>query len=83
LQPSLVEEEPQADDAHTPRELGVVEVDAAGTIRAEQHPEAEEGDENRQPGSLCYESDHDARREDRAYDQEQKALVHEAILPAG
>ena len=63
LQPALVEDQREADDAHLARELGVVELDSARAVRAEQHPEAEERDENGEAGARRAERDDDARRQ--------------------
>ena len=49
LQPALVQDRDEADDADLAGELGVVELDVPRTVRAEQHAEREEGDEHRQP----------------------------------
>ena len=51
-QPALVEDHRQTDDADRARDMRIVELDPAGAIGAEQHPEPEEGDEHRhvQPG---------------------------------
>ena len=47
LQAALVEDRDEPDDADVARELGVVELDPARAVRAEQHPEREERDERR------------------------------------
>src|SRR4029079_15383678 len=48
----------------------------------EQHPEAEERDEHRQPRMRCAERDNDACGEDGAQQQQQGAFVHAPIFPA-
>ena len=64
------------------RELGVVEVDASRTVRAEQHPEHEERDENRHPGPRGRERRERARGQDRADDEKDEPFVHPRILAA-
>ncbi len=44
-EPALVEDRGEPDDADGARELGVVELDVARAVRAEQHPERQERDE--------------------------------------
>ena len=46
-QPALEEDDRQADHPERPREMRIVEVDAARAVRAEQHPEREEPDQHR------------------------------------
>ena len=58
-------------------------LDPTRAVRAEEHPEGEECDENGQPGPRGAERDDDARGEHRADEQEDQALVHAPILPAG
>jgi hypothetical protein len=63
-------------------ELGVVELDPAETVGAEQHPESQERDQRGDAGTGRAERDQDARRQDAADDQEKQALVHAPIFPA-
>ena len=51
LQAALVEDQRQPDDPDLARELRVVELDPAGPVRAEQHPDRQEG--RRAPASPC------------------------------
>ena len=46
-EPALEEDRRQRHHAHLPRELGVVELDSAQAVGAEQHPEPEERDQRR------------------------------------
>ena len=80
-EPALVEDRRQAGDPDGPRELGVVEVDSAGTIRAEQHAEHEKGDERRNPDTRGADRDGHADREDPANEQEERAGFHASIFP--
>jgi hypothetical protein len=51
LETALVQDQAEADDSDSSRELLVVKVDAAGAVRAEQHPEPEERDEHGKAGA--------------------------------
>ena len=80
LQAALVEDRGEADDPDLAGELGVVELDPARAVRAEQHPEREEGDEDGEPGPGCAERDDDAGGEDRPDEEEHGAFVHVSYL---
>ena len=54
---ALVEDRDEADDADRARQLGVVELDPAGPVGPEQHPESEEGDERGHAGPRGAEAD--------------------------
>ena len=54
-----------------------------GPVRAEQHPEREEGDEHGETGPRRAKGDDDARRQDRAHEQEHRPFVHISIFPGG
>ena len=73
---ALVEDRDEADDADLARQLGVVELDPAGAVRPEQHPEGEEGDERRHACARRAEADGDAGGQHGADEQEHGALVH-------
>jgi len=79
-QPALEEDRSQTDDADLARELGVVELDPAGTVGAEQHPEREEGYERGDAGPMGAERDDDARQQDRTDEQKHGAFVHASIF---
>ena len=81
LQAALVEDQREPDDADLPGELGIVELDPARAVGAEQHPDREEGREHGQPRSRGTEGDENAARQDAADEQKQKALVHAPIFP--
>ena len=66
LEPALVEDQRKADHSDPAGELRVVELDPARAVRAEQHPEREEGDEDRQPGAGGTQSDDEAAQPGRA-----------------
>ena len=66
----------ESGNADLPRQLGVVEFDPARPVRAEQHPQPEEGDQGRHTGARRPEGDDHARRKDAADDQEDQAYVH-------
>jgi hypothetical protein len=53
LKAGLELDQHQAGDADPACELGVVEVDSAEPLRAEQHAQAEERDQQRQAEPLC------------------------------
>ena len=80
LQASLEQDQDEADDADLARELRVVELDPAGTVRPEQHPQSEEGDENGHAGAGCAECQQDARTEHGPDDEEGYTFVHADIL---
>ena len=80
LEAALVEDQREPDDADLARELGVVELDPARPVRAEQHPEREERRQHRQPGPGGAERDDDAAGEDRADQQEHQALRPRSYL---
>jgi hypothetical protein len=61
-QPALEEDRCQCDHAHLARELGIVELDPAETVGAEQHPEPQERDQGGDARTGRTERDHDARR---------------------
>ena len=73
---ALVEDRDEADDADLARQLGVVELDPAGAVRAEHHPEGEERDERGHAGPRGAEADGDAGGQHRADEQEHGPLVH-------
>ena len=81
LQPALVEDQREADDADLARELRVVELDPARAVRAEQHPEPEERHEDGQSRACRAERDDDARREHGA-DERRIASLRPLILLA-
>jgi hypothetical protein len=80
LQASLVQDQPESDDSDLTGQLGVIELDPSGTIRAQQHSEAKERDEHRQPGARCPQRDHDARRQNRTHKQEDEPFSHAPIF---
>jgi hypothetical protein len=82
LQTSFEQDQDEADDADLTRELGVVELDPAGTVGAEEHPQGEEADENRHAGTCGTECEQDARTEHGPDDEESYAFVHADILAA-
>ena len=79
---ALVEDRDEADDADLARQLGVVELDPADSVRPEQHPQGEERYERGHPGARGAEADGDAGGQDGADEQEHGALVHDVILAA-
>ena len=82
LQPAFEEDQDEADDADLARELGVVELDAAGAVRAEEHAEREERDQDRHAGASRRERSEHARSEHRTDQEEHDAFVHPDILAA-
>ena len=82
LQPSLEQDQDEADDADLARELRVVELDPARAVRAEQHPQRQEGDENGHTGARCAECEQDAHTEHGPDDEEGDTFVHTGILAA-
>ena len=80
LEPALVQDQREPDDADLAGELGVVELDAARPVRPEQHPEAQERDEHGQSGARSAERDDDAGPEDGAAHEKDEPLVHGPIL---
>jgi hypothetical protein len=83
LEPALEQDEREADDPDLARTLGVVEFDAARSVRAQQHPEHEERNENGHPGPRRRERGECARGQDRADDEEDESFVHPHILSGG
>ena len=82
LQAALEEDQDEADDAYLAGELRIVELDAAGTVRAEEHAEREERNQDRHPGTSRRERDEHARTEHRADQEKYDAFVHPDILAA-
>ena len=80
-EPAFVQDRREADDADGSRKLGVVELDPARTVRAEQHPEREERDQRRNADSRGAEGDDDAAGEDRADEEEHRPDFHAPLLP--
>jgi len=80
LEPALVENQRQSGDPDLARQLGVVELDPARPIGAQQHSEAQERDQDRQAGARGAERDDDAGAENRTYEQEEEPFVHERIF---
>jgi hypothetical protein len=81
-EPALVEDRGKRDDPDRPRELGVVEVDPARPIRAEQHPERQEREQRRHPDTRGAEGHENAPGQDRPGQKERRALVHAPIVAA-
>ena len=82
LQSAFVEDQAEADRADALGQLRVVEVDAAGPVRAEQHPDAEKRDEDGQAGARGTERGDDARAEHDADKEEDEPFVHAPIIGA-
>ncbi len=82
LQSALEQDQDEADDSDLACELGVVEVDTARPVRAEEHSEREEEDQDGDAGTRGAEGDQDTRRQQRTYEQESESLVHRDILAA-
>ena len=72
----------EADDSDVPRQLGIVELDPAGPVGAEQHAEPEEREQDGQPRPRRTERDPDARSENRADQEKNGTFVHRAIFAA-
>jgi hypothetical protein len=75
----LEEDRGQRHHPDFPRDIGVVKLDPAKAIGAEQHPQSEEGDERRDSRARGAEGDDDARRQDATDDQQEKARVHPPV----
>jgi hypothetical protein len=69
-QAALEEDRDQADDPDRACELRVVEVDPARTLRAEQHPEPEERDQEREAKAARRDRGSDGDEQDAARDQD-------------
>ena len=63
-------------------ELGVVELDAARAVRAQEHAEREERDQNRHAGASRRERSEHARTQHRTDQEKHDAFVHLDILAA-
>ena len=79
LQSAFVEDQAEADRSDALGQLRVVEADAAGPVRAEQHPDAEKRDEDGQAGARGAERGDDARAEHDADKEEDEPFVHAPI----
>ena len=79
LEAAFVEDQPSPTPG-LPGQMRVVEVDAAGPVRAEQHPEPEEGNEDGQPRARRAKRERHAEPKDEADDEKGEAFVHAAIL---
>ena len=82
LQSALEQDQDEADDPDLASELGVVEIDPARAVGAEEHPERQEGDQKRYARASRAQRDQHARREHRADEEENDAFVHADILAA-
>ena len=82
LQAALEEDQDEPDDADVARELGVVELDAARPVRAEEHPQRQERDEDRHAGPRRAERDEHAGAEHGPDEEEHESFVHLDILAA-
>lgn len=67
------EDRDEADDPDRPCEVGIVEVDVAGTVRPEEHPDPEEEHQHGEPQAPREQGSDDAEEEDAA-DEEQAML---------
>jgi hypothetical protein len=76
----LEEDGREPDDTDGPCELGVVELDPARTVRAEQHPEREKGDQRRNAHPRGTERDESAPGENRADHEQHRSDVHLRIF---
>ena len=82
LQPSLEEDQDEPDDADLTRELGVVELDPAGAVGAEQHSQRQEGHEHGNSCASRAERDEHARGQHCPDEEKRNAFVHVDILAA-
>jgi hypothetical protein len=79
---ALEENRRQARHADRARQLGIVELDPARAVGAEQHAKRKERDERRHPDACGAERDENASSTDRADDEQHRADVfHERIFP--
>ena len=77
LQTALEQDQDEADDSHRPSELGVVELDAAWAVGAQEHPERQEGDENRNADASRTERHERARAQHRTDHEKGQPFVHD------
>ena len=82
LQAALVEDQREADGSDLAGELRVVELDAAGPVRAEQHPEPEERDQHGKPVRAAPSATTTLAAQDGADQEQHQAFVHGYIFAA-
>ena len=82
-EPALEQDQRERDDADDAGVLGVVEVDQAEAVGAQQHPEAEEQDEARDADAAGQQRGAQRRGEQRASREDGLAFVHPGRLWRG
>ena len=80
-QAALEEDGGEPGHADGPGEVRVVEGDAAGPVRAQQHPEREERDQRRHGEATRRQGGGHGADEHRAHQEEQEAVVDARMLP--
>ena len=78
-QPALEQDQDQADRPQGPGQLGVVELDPADPLGADQHPEAEEEEQAGDADPVGHLGGGDPGREQEAGDQDQVGVAHRPV----
>ena len=79
-QPALEEDQDESDGAERPRQLDVVEGDAADPLAADEHPEAQEQDQSRHAYPVRDHRRGDSGAEQEAADQDQLCVGQGSLL---